>query len=125
MLAQAVRTNHGRAERIKVQSALNPLLWLCAIATPRCFTAAYFFIRVNAPPGVPWLLVGVGITPIVITCLAFAGFAIFSPERLQSEAYQLQHEALKLIEKSGTPLKIAPVSIEAITTLTGGLRTGS
>jgi len=123
-LSEIVRASQRGSDRIKVQSALNPLLWLCAIASPICFAAAYFFIRVNAPPGLSWLLVIVGITPVVITCFAFAGFAIFSPKRLQSEAYQLQHQALKLIEKSGTPLKIAPVSIEAITTLTGGLRTG-
>ena len=124
MLQQIVKASQSGADRIKVQNALNPLLWLCAIATPMCLAAAYFFIHVNAPPAFCWLLLVAAAAPIFIASCAFVGFAIFSPERLQSEAYQLQHEALKLIEKSGTPLRISPVSIEAITTLTAKQQVG-
>jgi hypothetical protein len=85
-----------------------------------CFSAAYFFHRAAAPSAFTGLLISGGLTPSFVTCGAYLAFALRNRESLQSEAYQLQHEALKLIEKSGTPLKFAPVSIEAITTLTAG-----
>ena len=52
--------------------------------------------------------------PIGIACVGFLGFAIFRPEKLQSEDYQIRHESLQLIQQKSGRLALAPTSIEAI-----------
>lgn len=98
-------------QRLQVRSALNPMLWLCAIATPTCLLAAYVFRDTADLRG--WLVAG-GLAPIVVACLGFTGFAIFRPEKLQSEEYQLRHQSLTLIEQKGSAFAVDPASIEAI-----------
>lgn len=99
------------AEKLYVRSALNPALWLCAISTPTCLFFAYVFRDV--PEIRAWLLAG-GLLPIGIACIGFLGFAIFRPEKLQSEEYQIRHESLQLIQQKSGRLALAPTSIEAI-----------
>jgi hypothetical protein len=99
------------AEKLHVRSALNPALWLCAITTPTCLLFAYAFRDV--PEVRVWLLAG-GLLPIIIASIGFLGFAIFRPEKLQSEEYQLRHESLQLIQQKSGRLAITPASIEAI-----------
>ena len=99
------------AERLHVRSALNPMLWLCAIATPVCLLFAYMFR--DAPEIRNWLLVG-GLGPLVVACLGFIGFAIFRPEKLQSEEYQLRHKSLQLIQQKSGRIAVSPASIEVI-----------
>ena len=102
---------HSAAEKLHVRSALNPALWLCGIATPTCLAFAYVFRDV--PEVRAWLLAG-GLLPIGIACVGFLGFAIFRPEKLQSEDYQIRHESLQLIQQKSGRLALAPTSIEAI-----------
>jgi hypothetical protein len=93
---------------LRVRSALNPALWLSAIATPGCLTGAYWF------KGVPWIrgvLVVVGLIPIVTASAIYIYFALTKPEKLQSEEYQLRHETLRLIEVKA---RISPIDGEAI-----------
>lgn len=98
-------------QRLHVRSALNPMLWLSGITAPLCFSAAYVFREI--PTLRDWLVV-VGVFPIGITCLGFVGFALFRPEKLQSEDYQIRHESLQLIQQKAGRLPISPTSIEAI-----------
>ena len=56
----------------------------------------------------------IGGFPILVTCLGFVYFAIFDPKKLQSEDYQIRHEALELIKEKGSAFEIAPSSLEAI-----------
>jgi hypothetical protein len=98
-------------QRLQVRSALNPVLWLCAIATPTCFAAAYVFRNVPEIRG--WLIAG-GLVPVAVACVGFIGFAIYRPEKLQSEEYQLRHQSLTLIEQKGGLIAVDPASIEAI-----------
>lgn len=99
------------AEKLHVRSALNPALWLCAIATPTCLLFAYVFREV--PEVRAWLLAG-ALLPIAIACIGFLGFAIYRPEKLQSEEYQIRHESLQLIQQKTGRIAIATTSIEAI-----------
>lgn len=99
------------AERLHVRSALNPALWLCAITTPTCLFFAYVFRDV--PEIRAWLLAG-GLTPIFVASVGFLGFAIYRPEKLQSEEYQLRHESLQLIQQKSGRLAVTSASIEAI-----------
>lgn len=99
------------AEKLHVRSALNPALWLCAIATPTCLLFTYIFKDV--PEVRVWLLAG-GLLPVAIACVGFIGFAIYRPEKLQSEEYQIRHESLQLIQQKSGRIAISPTSIEAI-----------
>ena len=99
------------AQKLRVRSALNPMLWLTAIASPICLGAAYAF---SAQSTVMWVLVAVALLPIVFTCFGFVYFAAKSPERLQSEEYQLRHETLQMIQQKTGHLVIDPTSLAAI-----------
>lgn len=99
------------AEKLHVRSALNPALWLCAIATPTCLLFAYVFRDV--PEVRVWLL-AVGLLPVIIACVGFLGFAIYRPEKLQSEEYQIRHESLQLIQQKSGRIVLSTTSIEAI-----------
>jgi hypothetical protein len=94
LLERLSRMSQGATAGVSVRSALNPLLKLCAIATPSCLTAAYFF-RANAI--VMGALVVTAMLPIYAVCAAYWYFAGRQPERLQSEEFQLRHEAVQLI----------------------------
>lgn len=98
-------------KRLLVRSALNPMLWLCAIVMPVCFIGAYAFREMYILSAA---LIGLGALPLVVACLAFVGFAIFKPEKLQSEEYQIRHESLQLIQQKAGRLTMAPTSLAAI-----------
>jgi len=87
------------------------MLWLCGIATPVCLLAAFVFR--DTPSVRDWLLIG-GLLPIAVTCLGFIGFAVWKPEKLQSEDYQLRHESLQIIQDKSGQITVVATSIEAI-----------
>ena len=111
MLEDVGQLAQRAAQRLQVRSALNPMLWLCGIATPLCFCAAYLFQADEILRN--WLVIA-GLVPVGVTCLGFVGFALFRPEKLQSEDYQLRHESLQLIQHKAGRLQLPPTSIEAI-----------
>jgi hypothetical protein len=111
ILERVARLAVTAAERLHVRSALNPMLWLSAIASPICFIFAYVFRDI---PAVRDLLIYSGMTPIAATCVGFFGFAIFKPDKLQSEDYQLRHETLQIIQQKSGRLVVPPVNIESI-----------
>ncbi len=90
------RSSQSAATALHVRSALNPLLWLTAISTPLCFGAAYIFKKNGVLTNI--LIIG-DLFPIGVACLGFAYFAIFKPEKLQSEDYQIRHESLQIIQQ--------------------------
>jgi hypothetical protein len=57
---------------LKVTSALNPLLWMCATVCSLCFATAYLFRDDRVAK---YLLLLVGMLPIFLTC----GIALSSP----------------------------------------------
>jgi hypothetical protein len=91
---QVSRLSAGSSAGIQVRSALNPLLKLAAFASPLCFLGAYMF---SASPVIVGVLVVSGLVPIYGCVLWYGYFAWKSPERLQSEDYQLRHETMQLI----------------------------
>jgi hypothetical protein len=55
-----------------------------------------------------------GISPIGL--LAFVGIylALYRPEKLQSEEYQLRRQTLELIHEKGGKIRVDPASLESI-----------
>lgn len=101
------------AGRLTVRSALNPMLWLCAIVPAPCFLSAAGF---GNDLLLRWLLVIVGCLPIVSACVGFLYFAFRKPEKLQSEDYQLRERALSLLMVSkGRRVQLDLASLHAIT----------
>jgi hypothetical protein len=98
------------AIRLQVRSALNPLLWLCAICTPLTFGLASFttgFMQVA--------LLAVGSLPILCSCGAYIYWMLKSPDRLHSEDYQLRRQALQMIYEKGARAGVLASSVVAIT----------
>lgn len=85
--------------RVRVRSALNPMLWLCpTVAVPLSLAAIF----ADAPP--TWLLVvfmAIAGAPVLTAVLAFAYFARTAPDKLQSEDYQIRARLLDSIQEKG------------------------
>jgi hypothetical protein len=77
--------------RIATKSILNPILFLCAIALPSAWGAAIF-----SEPPLNYLLFVAGCVPLVVSIWAYIHFAQKDPNRLQSEEFLIQQQALSL-----------------------------
>jgi len=102
------------AERLTVKSALNPLLWLCGILTPVLMTAAFFFDRSETLRAFCGPLVFVALGLVSLTVVAWFYLALFRPDKLQSEEYQLRQQALLLIQSNTTTQAIDPAQIAGL-----------
>jgi len=76
------------------------------------FLAAAYMFRSDS--AVCHSLVFLAATPVLVACLAFIGFAVFRPEKLQSEDYQLRQHAMEILEQKGRRISIPITSLEAI-----------
>lgn len=103
--------SQAAAKKLQVKSALNPLLWLTAISAPIFISGAYFFRDHNVVLG--FLILG-AVLPVTFSCLGFVYFAIYKPEKLQSEDYQIRHESLRLIQQKSGQLETAVSSLDQI-----------
>ena len=70
---EVIKSAISRAAVVRVQNALNPLLWVSAIAAPICWIAAYMF---RDDPILKYGFAGLGALPIVAALVAY--FLIFS-----------------------------------------------
>lgn len=98
------------AARLQVRSALNPLLWLCAICTPFSLGLAAItsgFLQIA--------LLAIGGMPILCACGAYIYLMLKSPDRLHSEDYQLRRQALQMIYEKGARAAVLASSVVAIT----------
>jgi len=96
-------------ERLRVRSALNPALWLCAIVTIPAIAASTFGAR-----AVPTWLIVLAYAPVACAVLGFAFLLLFDRDKLQSEDYQLRKQSLDLIQQKGDAFPITPTSLDAI-----------
>ncbi|MCH8079707.1 MAG: hypothetical protein IIA06_08020 [Proteobacteria bacterium] len=104
--AKAVETGG----KLKVRSALNPILWLCGIITVPAIVAASYIT-----PTPTWLIVLLFI-PVVTAMVGFLFLLLFDRDKLQSEDYQIQKRSLELIEQKGdaAPLMIDNSTLNVI-----------
>lgn len=96
--------------RLRVRSALNPALWLCAIiAGPSMLVLG---LSTNPPTWLGWL---VG-APVTVACIGYLYLLCFDRDKLQSEDYQIRKKTLELIEQKGMSGPMTVAAIEAIVT---------
>ena len=96
--------------KLSVKSALNPMLWLCAIITIPSLIAVPFFATTPV-----WLIVLI-IGPVLTTILGFFFLLLFDRDKLQSEEYQLKNKSLDLMQNKGqdNPIIVDAEEVEAI-----------
>ncbi len=70
-----------RAERVRVRSAVEPLLWAVAIATPTHWFAAYLF---RDDVILKYVLVAAGALPVLAMLLSYLYFLVRDPDRLHT-----------------------------------------
>ncbi len=80
---------------LKVSSALNPILWLCAIVT---IPALVVVSVVSQPP--TWIILLI-FTPVLAAIFGFIFLLFFDRDKLQSEDYQIKKRSLEIIEQKG------------------------
>ena len=109
-IERVTQGSQNAAVRLQVRSAINPLLWLCAICTPITFGFAYF-----SSGTAQIFLLAIGALPIISACGAYVYLMFASPDRLQSEDYQLKRQALQMIYEKGGRSGVLASSVAAIT----------
>jgi hypothetical protein len=91
--------------RLKVQSALNPALWLCGIICIPALCVAG--LASNPPWWIPWLI----LAPVALAAIGFLFLLFFDRDKLQSEDYQIKKMSLEIYEQKGmsAPAALLPV----------------
>jgi hypothetical protein len=97
-LEEITRIGASRLERIRVRNALNPMLWL-SVAVPIIFLPAAWVFRDY--PLIVSPLVTLSCLPAVVAIVAYLILLFKSPDRLQSEEYQLRQRELRMIYRHG------------------------
>lgn len=82
------------AQRLRVRSALNPVLWLCAIVTVPC-------VLVAADADDPTWFIVIACAPVVLVSIGFLFLLLFDRGKLQSEDFQIRARMLELMEEKG------------------------
>ena len=95
--------------KLKVRSALNPVLWMCGIITIPC---VYIITKSNSPP--PAWLITITVLPVAIAALGFLFLLFFDRDKLQSEDFQIRKKSLEIIQEKGDSVPIVATSIDAI-----------
>ena len=80
--------------KLTVRSALNPILWLCAIITlPTLAIVPFAGSR-------PTWLIALACAPVATAILGFFFLLFIDRDKLQSEDYQIKKRSLELLEQS-------------------------
>ena len=96
---------------LRVRSALNPFLWACPVVGVTCFGAAW---ALRANQTVELILEIAGVSPIGLLAIVGIYLAIYRPDKLQSEEYQLRRQTLELIHEKGGKIRVDPASLQSI-----------
>lgn len=96
--------------KLTVRSALNPILWLCAIITIPGLLAVS--LLTTPPIWLTWMICA----PVGAAIFGFLFLLFFDRDKLQSENYQLKKRSLELIEQKGDagPMVIDADKVEAV-----------
>jgi hypothetical protein len=114
LFAKLSRFGQSAVSRLRVRSALNPLLWLSTVVGVMCFGAACWLRFDRAAM---FAMIAIGAIPVLVTCGVACYFAALKPEKLQSEDYQLRQQAMMIIKEKGGRMKLDAISLENIVVL--------
>jgi hypothetical protein len=107
--------SQSAATKLSVKSALNPLLWLCAIVSAPCFALATLMALIHSELFIlSCILCAIGSVPILTGCVVGIRLAFFDPDKLQSEDYQIRQQAMEIIKQKGSPIEMIESSLEAM-----------
>lgn len=106
-LEEAINSWSSRAGIVRVRSALNPILWMMAVALPLFLLAAYFFRDDNI---VKWVLLTLAASAFLAPIVSYFIFLFRDPDRLQSEEFVLKQQEMVIASRSREGL---PQPIEA------------
>ena len=81
--------------KLRVKSALNPILWLCAIITIPSL------IIIPLIENTPFWLILLIVSPVFTAILGFLFLLIWDRDKLQSEDYQLRKRSMEMIQEKG------------------------
>lgn len=81
--------------RIRVKSALNPILWICAIIGAPCFLV--ILVKDEPPLFINCILCSV----VGVALFGFLFLLFFDRDKLQSEDYQLKKRELEMVQEKG------------------------
>src|SRR5690242_11728348 len=93
--------------RLTVRSALNPILWMCAIVTIPSLVIARFVT-------LPSYVLIVCLCPVPVALFGFLFLLMFDRDKLQSEDYQIRKRSLELIEQKGQKRAIISEAVAEI-----------
>lgn len=96
--------------RLRVKSALNPILWLCAIVT----VPGLFYLGLSSKE-TPLLIQIVIFLPVITAMLGFLFLLIFDRDKLQSEDYQIRKRTLELVQEKGESFPSIARTLEMVT----------
>ena len=83
--------------RLTVRSALNPILWLCAIVTAPALLFAIFLEPIRG------YLLALASAPVAAAILGFLFLLVFDRDKLQSEDFQIRKRSLEMMQEKGGP----------------------
>lgn len=96
--------------RLKVKSALNPILWLCAIVT-----APGLGYLIFSDKEISIILQIFIFSPVIAAILGFLFLLLFDRDKLQSEDYQIRKRTLELVQEKGDSFPVIARTLEAVT----------
>lgn len=91
-LSQIAGCSNETIKRVKVNGAMNPMLWVTGVIVPPLLIVAYltsdFILR--------YCCIGLVFFIIIAVFGVFIYFAIYHPDKLQSEDFQLRNMAMQI-----------------------------
>jgi hypothetical protein len=89
---------HSVVERIRTNSALNPLLWLCGVVLLFTMPVAYW----GSYPA-SHVCLALAVASVLAPIAAYFIWMFRDPVKLQSEHYQLERQRIELLGDERTP----------------------
>lgn len=96
--------------RLRVKSALNPILWLSAIVTAPGL--GYLIFTEKEASTLMQLFI---FSPVFCAIFGFCYLLIFDRDKLQSEDYQIRKRTLELVQEKGDSFPVIARTLEAVT----------
>ncbi len=106
MFDRLAAKSQSSVEKVTVKNVMNPLLWICGLVSLPSLGVIFWSEGKES-----WVVDFLALAPPTASILFYAFFALRSPDRLQSEGYQLKKQVIELIEEKGA---IGPIDVRGL-----------